>query len=246
MNVTLHAAAPPRNDSSGGSVLGPTWASSQALSGAAPAHVSRIFAAAFFVLHPRRHRELPRRHQALAAQQVDPRVVLGVAARRRLQLVAGAHRVALLHERGGDPLDLGARGVGVDGGPEALQLVLGHHVVPDADHHPVRPEVEVVARRRPRPRRTRPGGSCTAAVLAEAQVVVRPEDVERPEVGELGAELLHRRLHGTLERRLVGLPERLAVVGLELLVELERRRREARERHRPNGSQTAHYLVPDA
>ena len=147
----------------GGSVLGPTWRRATRTAAPRPAHASRTLSTAFAVCIQRRRLPLARRHQPLAPDQLDAGMVLGVAARRRLELVDRADAVAGLAQRGDDVGDLLAGGVVVDGGTEALELVRGHRVVAAAGEHPVGAEVHVVARRRPRTRRTRPGASCTAA-----------------------------------------------------------------------------------
>ena len=64
-------------------------------------------------------------------------------------------------------------------------------------------------------------------VLREPQVVVGPEHVERPELAELVAQFQGGAFHDLFEGLLVGLPERLRVVGLEPLVEVDRLRSES-------------------
>ena len=63
---------------------------------------------------------------------------------------------------------------------------------------------------------------------------MRTEEVERAELGKVLGEVDHRLLHRRVVPRLVRLPERSRVVGLELLVERDAVGREPLERHAVN------------
>src|SRR5690606_17121544 len=62
-----------------------------------------------------------RHHDALVPQQLDARVILRIAARRRLERLGGTALVAVVAQRGDDLFELGARVGIIDRGAEALQ-----------------------------------------------------------------------------------------------------------------------------
>src|SRR4051794_4058434 len=78
-------------------------------------------------------------------------------------------------------------------------------------------------------------------VLREPHVPVRPEHLRRAELRlQRGRERLQRRLHLLVVDPLVRRPERLGVVGLQILVEVQRRNRDTGETHLGTLS-TGHY-----
>ena len=219
------------NIPSGSSVLGPTWASSQAFISPAASHTSRIREATCVVWI---HFGAPKSFDIISPlrrSRVDARVVLRVPARRGLELVDRADRVLRPLQSGDDPCDLGTGGVGVDRPPEPVELVLGHGVVAGRAHQPGRRQLHVEAR-------TAFGFAVGTLVrlvrrlvLREPQVVVRTEQVERAVFGELVAQLLDRLAHDLLEPVAVVGPERLGVVRFQLFVELDRLDGQPSERH---------------
>ena len=171
---------------------------------------------------------LPDRHR-LVAQQVDARVVRGVAPRRGLQLLA-ADLEAGLAQILDDPGQLLAGVLGVDGRADAGQVGAACVVVPGADPDARCGDLDVPAGGRA-DRDERPlGGLVRRLVLREPHVTVGAEHLRGAELlGQRRGQGEHRLAHGSLVDVLVRLPERLGVVELEVVVEVERSVRETGE-----------------
>src|SRR5262249_19808796 len=155
------------------------------------------------------------------------RVVLGVSRRHAGELLSVDLKAGLADSRDGSD-EFGAGHVVVDGAAHPFDLV-GRGVPISARDEQPRCGHRDVQRRlaEPRPLLRLVRG----LVLAEPYVAVRAEQLRLAElVGQLSGQRLQRSPHGLLVHLLVRGPVRLAVVGLEVLVEVKGGDRNPRER----------------
>ena len=126
-----------------------------------PPDVADLVAAACLVCSHFGAPKSQRDHQSLAAQQIDPGMVLGVTLGRRLQLVDGADPVLLRQPR--DDLGESARRCSRRRPPRGSARA-GRASSSSSRPPPATPRVRCGSRsrHRPRPRRRRPVASCTA------------------------------------------------------------------------------------
>src|SRR5690606_23948143 len=177
-----------------------------------------------WLVHPVLGREARAGGEALALEQVDPRVVRGEPVRRPLEGLAD-ERVAALRELRDDRVELGAEPVVGHRAAVRLELLAVHPVRADAEEQALGPDLQVLAAHRAgaaaaelqrRPLLVRP------LVLREAQVAVGPVDVPLAERAlQLARQRLERRANVLEVPVLVRLPERLRVVAVQLLEEPE-------------------------
>src|SRR5215510_5784958 len=168
-------------------------------------------------LQPALHRPFLPGDDGLVAEQADPRVVRGVAARRGLQHVTAGDADLMGLDRGDCVLELAASPVAGHRPAVPVKLVGSHAVHAVTGRQALGGELDVpTADRRADVRLV--GG----LVLAEPDVAVRPEDLR---LAELGRQLLQQFGHRLQDLRVIGLlvlgPVGLRIVGRQPFVELQ-------------------------
>ena len=128
-------------------------------------------------------------------QQVDPRVIGRVAARRALERIAAVDVDLLLAQPGDDIFELRAAGVGCDRAPVPLKLVGRHAVHAGACREPGRGQLYVALPDVRADRRL-----VGRLVPAEPQVTVGAVDLR---LAVVGLEFCHQRRHRPVDAGLV-------------------------------------------
>src|SRR5258706_258877 len=169
--------------------------------------------------------EPPPREDVLHLQQVDPRVIGGIAPRRGRQRLVRTDFVAAAPQGRDDRLDPPSGRVLVDGRAETLEGAGVGSIESPADEEALRREGDVIP--------SHSGGDVGLVgrlVAGEADVAVDARDLGLAQPWfELRRQRLHRRAAGPLVDVLVGEEPVTLVVGGELAKELEALRRESLE-----------------